>query len=66
MLSLKPFVYFHSGINNNVSLQQQISEFSGGVNFHGLEDFTYNNSGFVDLLHSHLTETDFEGITVSH
>ena len=54
-----------SGIDNNASLRQDLSDFNGEVDFSGLQHFTYNNSGFVDLLHGHLTETNFEGISVS-
>ena len=38
--------------------------FNGDSDFDGLEDFTYNNSKFVELLFGHLNDTNFNGITV--
>ena len=55
----------HAGIKSSASLQQELAEFNNGQDFDGLEDFTYNNSGFVSLLFGHLENTDFDGITVS-
>ena len=39
-------------------------KFNDDSDFDGLEDFTYNNSGFVDLLFGHLENTNFDGVTV--
>lgn len=52
------------GINSNATLQQELVEFNAGQDFGGLQHFTYNNSGFVDLLYDHLNDTDFDGISV--
>ena len=54
----------YAGIESNLSLQQELMKFNNGQNFSGLQHFTYNNSGFVDLLYGHLNDTDFDGITV--
>ena len=54
----------YTGIKNNVSLQQELMKFNKGQNFSGLQHFTYNNSGFVNVIYGHLSDTDFEGITV--
>ena len=58
------YVTLLSGINSNPSLRQNLTVFNGGQNFSGLQHFTYNNSGFVNLLFDHLEDTDFDGITV--
>ena len=58
------YVTLLSGINNNPSLQQELTGINGGQDFDGLQHFTYNNSGFVNLLFDHLEDTDFDGITV--
>ncbi len=60
----KRFVICHTGINSNASLQQELMVFNNGQDFDGLEHFTYNNSGFVNLLFDHLSDTNFDGITV--
>ena len=54
----------HAGINSNTSLQQELTVFNDGQDFDGLQHFTYNNSGFVNLLFDHLSDTNFDGITV--
>ena len=56
--------FLSAGINSNASLQQELVEFNAGQDFDGLQHFTYNNSGFVDLLYDHLNDTDFDGISV--
>ena len=58
------YIAFLSGINSNASLQQELTVFNGGQDFDGLQHFTYNSSGFVNLLFDHLEDTDFDGITV--
>ena len=58
------YIPFLSGINSNPSLQQELMVFNDGQDFDGLQHFTYNNSGFVNLLFDHLEDTDFDGITV--
>jgi hypothetical protein len=55
---------FLLGINSNPSLQQELAVFNNGQDFYGLEHFTYNNSGIVNLVFGHLEDTDFDGITV--
>ena len=51
-------------MNSDVSLQEELTEYNGGQDFDGLQHFTYNNSRFADLLFNHLSDTDFDGITV--
>jgi hypothetical protein len=56
--------YGHAGINSDERLQLELAVFNSGLDFDGLEHFTYNNSGFVNLLFDHLSDTNFDGITV--
>ena len=55
-----------TGIKNSTDLQQELTTFNNGQDFDGLEHFTYNNSGFVNLLFDHLSDTNFDGITVCY
>ena len=56
----------YAGIKSSASLEQELTKFNNGQDFDGLEHFSYNNSGFVSLLLSHLENTNFDGITVSN
>ena len=56
----------HADIKSSASLQRELTNFNNGQNFDGLEHFSYNNSGFVNLLFGHLESTNFDGITVSN
>ena len=55
----------NSGINNDTGFPWWSSVFNESMDFQGLQHFTYNNSKFVEIVHHHLAQTNFEGITVS-
>ena len=60
-------------ITNDVQLNQRLKNYEEGIlrlnlqpdiDF-GLQHFSYNNSGVLDLIFDHLNRTSFSGITVS-
>ena len=58
-------------ITNDVQLNQRLKNYEEGIlnlqpdiDF-GLQHFSYNNSGVLDLILDHLNRTSFSGITVS-
>ena len=64
------FMYIFAEIGGSSDIRDSLKEFEAsldlpaGVDF-GLQHFSYNNSGVIDLIFRHLNETGFSGITVS-
>ena len=64
------FVDIYTEIGNSSDLRDSLEEYEDGLDLptdveFGLQHFSYNNSGVVNLVYGHLNETHFTGITVS-
>lgn len=60
----------HTEIDESPDLRESLKEFEANLDLppdveFGLQHFSYNNSGVIDLVFNHLTSTEFTGITVS-
>ena len=60
-------VLYTAEIDENADLRDKLKEYEDlpdDVEF-GLQHFSYNNSGVVDLIYDQLNRTNFTGISVS-
>lgn len=60
----------HTEIGNSSDLRNTLEEYEAGLDLpanveFGLQHFSYNNSGIVNLVYDHLQRTNFTGISVS-
>ena len=66
----KYYTQLHAGIEESADLRDSLKEYEANIDLpasvqFGLQHFSYNNSGVIDLIFNHLTRTEFTGITVS-
>lgn len=59
-------IFDHAGIDADQELNQKLANHFNVAPPFGLEDFTYKSSTLLEVISGYLSNTSFDGITVSY